>query len=139
MRQLADAKSALLDGKLKGILGKKGLHDCTPDNSYFLLIHNVFNFDFTLWPNGIISYEWNSLRNILKNGRIQYGLSNLPMNTWQHNTVLPLEDPDALIEHYIKKSPVSVVSSIGTIFDADNLVVHMDLGGTEVRCKGLGL
>ncbi|WP_148049749.1 hypothetical protein [Pseudomonas brassicacearum] len=139
MRQLSDAKSALLDGKLKSILDEKGLHDCTPDNSYFLLIHNVYNFDFTLWPQGIISYEWNSLRNILKNGKIQYGLSNLPMNTWQHSSVLPLEDPDALIEHYMKNSPASVVSSIGTIFDADNLVVHMDLEGTEIRCQGLGL
>lgn len=60
------------------------------------------------------------------------------MNTWQHSSVLPLEAPDALIEHYMKNSPASVVSSIGTIFDADNLVVHMDLEGTAIRCQGLG-
>ncbi|OBS33018.1 hypothetical protein [Pseudomonas syringae] len=139
MRQLVDAKTALLEGKLKNILLEKGLHDCTPENSYFLLIHNVYNFDFVVWPQSIISYEWNTLRNILRCGEVNYGLSNGPLNTWQHSSVLPFEDPDALIEHYINNSPNSIESSIGTIFDADNLVVHIDLGGTQIRCKGLGL
>ncbi|MDY0937937.1 hypothetical protein [Pseudomonas viridiflava] len=139
MRQLVDAKTALQDGKLKHILLEKGLHDCTPENSYFLLIHNVYNFDFTVWPQSIISYEWNSLRNILRCGMVNYGLSNGPATTWQHSSVLPFEDPDSLIEHYINNSPSSVESSIGTIFDADNLVVHVDLGGTQIRCQGLGL
>ncbi|MFY1664373.1 hypothetical protein [Pseudomonas sp. Pseu.R1] len=139
VQQLLDARTALLEGKLNDILSEKGLNECTADNSHFLLIHNVYNFDFTLWPQGIVSYEWNSLRNILNCGSIFYGLSNRPVSTWQHSGVLPLEDPDALIQHYVANAPDSVVSSIGTIFEADNLVVRTDLGGTQIQCQGLGL
>ncbi len=138
MRQLLDAKAALLAGKLEKICKGKGLHDCTPENSHFLLIHNIFNFDFVLWPEGVVSYEWNSFRNILNSGKVQYGMSNGPMKVWQHNKVLPIEDPDALIDHYMKNSPSSVESSIGTIFDADNLVVKVELEGTQVQVRGLG-
>lgn len=139
LRQLTDARLALKEGKLDEILKIKGVYDCTNENSHLLLVHNIFNFDFTIWPQGVISYEWNTLRNVLNNGMIRFDHSQQAVNTWQHANVLPLEDPDQLIKHYIKNSPTQIACSIGTIFDADNVVVQTEINGIEIRCRGLGL
>jgi len=137
--QLVDAKLAMESRKLEGVLKKRGLEKCRKENSVFLLIHNISNFDFCVWPSAIVSYEWNSIRNLFKDGEVTFGHSKSEPNLWNHSQPLPIEKPDDLIEFFMKNGPMCQIGNISTLFETDNLVVSTRIGNKELSCRGMGL
>ncbi len=137
--QLVDAEKAMNCGKLWKPLNKRGLHNCNKDNSFFLLIHNVSNFDFCVWPSGIVSYEWNSVRNLFKDGEINFGHSKSSPSHWKHNQPLPVERPDDLINFLMNNGPAAQRGGASSLFETDNVVVRTRFGNTDFLCYGMGL
>jgi hypothetical protein len=140
LKQIIDAKTAMDTGRLRELLDKRGLTNCTEKNSMFMMVHNINNFDFCLWPSGIISYEWNSIRNLFKDGEIIiYDNNKEDFNVWQSTELLPIENPDELIKKLIEKSPASELGGANTLFDSDHLAVKFPIGDRQVICQGMGL
>lgn len=137
--QLVDAEKAMNCGKLSKPLNKRGLHNCNKDNSFFLLIHNVSNFDFCVWPSGIVSYEWNSVRNLFKDGEIYFGHSKSSPSHWKHIQPLPVERPDDLINFLMNNGPAAQLGGASSLFETDNVVVRTRFGNTDFLCYGMGL
>ncbi|MCY1260399.1 hypothetical protein D9M68_410640 [compost metagenome] len=139
VRQLVDAGKAMNCGKLSKLLSKRGLHNCNKDNSFFLLVHNVSNFDFCVWPSGVISYEWNSLRNLFKDGEATFGHSKSAPNQWRHSQALPVERPDQLISFLMSNGPAAQWGGASSLFETDNVVARARFGNTDRLCCGIGL
>jgi hypothetical protein len=139
LKQIIDAKTAMDKGKLRELLDKRGLINCVETNSIFMMVHNINNFDFCLRPSGIISYEWNSIRNLFKDGEVMYGHSTEALNAWRSTELLPIENPDELIKKLIEKSPASELGEANTLFDSDHLAVKFPIGHRQVICQGMGL
>lgn len=139
VKQLVDAKKAMRVEKISEVLEKKGLHDCNGNNSFFLLIHNISNFDFCVWPSGIVSYEWNSVRNLFKDGEINFGHSKSAPLRWNHKQPLPIERPDDVIDFLMNNGPAAHLGGASSLFEADHVVATTRFGNTELCCYGLGL
>lgn len=139
INQLAYAKKAVESGRLKDLLNKRGLKECNQNNSIFLIIHNVSNFDFCIWPSGIVSYEWNSIRNLFKDGNTSFGHSKSFFNTWKHSAPLPIEHPDEVIKFLMNNGPASRLGGAHLLFNTDNVFVKTTIGDKNLFCYGLGL
>lgn len=139
IEQLNGAKHALQSGALDEWLCEKGLASCNIDNSSFVLIHNIFNFDFCVWPGGVVSYEWNSLRNLFKKGLVLHGHSQSPHKVWSATEVLAIEAPDKVIEHFMHSVPRGVTGGVESLFEGDQLTVNFSIGDKAIKCQGLGL
>lgn len=139
LKQITDAKMAMELGKLDKLLAARDLGRCYKDNSTFMMVHNISNFDFCLWPTGVVSYEWNSLRNLLKDGEVRHGHTQKGTNIWKSSKPLPIENPDSLVDEIINDCPASSLSGANTLFEAANLVVKFSVGNTKIECLGMGL
>ncbi len=140
VKQLVDARKAMADGKLFGVLKKRGLHHCDKDNSFFLLIHNITNFDFCVWPSGVVSYEWNSVRNLFKDGEICFGYSKSAPSYWKYHQPLPIERPDDVINILLNNGPLAqFVGGASALFESDHVVTITRFGSTNLFCYGMGL
>lgn len=71
VKQLAVLRDNLTDDSIRQKLSSHGLADAHSHNSYFILLHNIPFLNF-YELDGIFFYEWNLLRNILRNGRVQF-------------------------------------------------------------------
>lgn len=146
VKQLSNAKDALQTGKMKDLLNERGINNCNEENSTFLLIHNISNFDYCIWPSGIVSYDWNSIRNLFKDGEISI-INNDSISKNRQPTCtalnymkpLPIGNPDEIIKIFMKEGPLHDFSSISTLFDADNLCVNIEINNTTINCQGMGL
>lgn len=139
LKQITDAKMAMESGNLAKLLADRGLARCSKDNSIFMMVHNISNFDFCLWPNGVVSYEWNSLRNLFKDGEVRHGHTRGENNIWKSEKPLPIENPDSLINELINNCPASSQSGANTLFETAHLVVKFSVGDTKFECLGMGL
>lgn len=70
VRQLAVLRDNLSDESIRQKLSQHGLAGAHADNSHFVLLHNMPFLNF-YELEGIFFYEWNLLRNILRDGRVQ--------------------------------------------------------------------
>lgn len=70
-RQLAVLRENLGEPSIRQKLTQLGLGAAHASNSHFVLLHNLPFLNF-YELDGIYFYEWNLLRNILRNGRVQY-------------------------------------------------------------------
>lgn len=138
LMQLDGARQALECGSLNDWLGEAGL-SCNSDNSSFLLIHNVTNFDFCVWPSGVVSYEWNTLRNLLKKGQVIHGHSQTTPEQWNAASVLPIEEPDKVIQHFMHNVPAGVMGGVNSLFESDHVSVTFSVADKTIDCQGLGL
>jgi len=141
VRQLKHAKIALETGLLDSILAdsKRKIENCTSRNTSFLLIHNVTNFDFCQWPSGVVSYEWNTIRNLFQDGLQFYGHSKSPPKVLKGDNRIPIEDPDEVIEYFSKTSQTQTMSGARYLTETHNTSAHFELGGTQFELRGLGL
>lgn len=71
VKQLAILRDNLADDSIRQKLSGSGLTGAHEHNSYFVLLHNIPFLNF-YELDGIFFYEWNLLRNILRNGRLQF-------------------------------------------------------------------
>lgn len=138
-RQIGDAKLAMDSGTLKDALVSRGIAGASGENSAFLLVHNIPNFDFCLFPQGVVSYEWNTLRNLFKGGEMIYGHTKEGTELWRNEEPLPLESPDAVIAALMKNSPASSVGGAMSLFYSDNIRIGLPAGEKVVWAQGLGL
>lgn len=139
LRQIEAAKVAMEEGHLKEYLTRRGLVKCNPSNSIFLLVHNVSNFDFCLWSSGVVSYEWNTLRNLFKDGECIYGHTKGVQNIWRNSLPVPIESPDEVIDILMQNSPVVQLGGATSLFQGDHLTAKFTVGEKDVFCTGLGL
>lgn len=137
--QIRAAKNALSNGHLTDILQKRGLGHCTLSNSTFLVIHNVPNLDFQMTSDGISLYEWNTLRNLLQDGRCTFGHTRESMQEWRYHEPLPIENPDATIEILISHSPVCKKGGGHALMQSDFVTSEFEMAGYSVTCSGLGI
>lgn len=139
IRQITDAKLAMESGALKDVLVSRGLTDASLTNSTFMLVHNIPNFDFCVLPQGVVSYEWNTLRNLFRDGEVRYGHTRQENAVWRNEAPMPLEYPDAVIDLLLKNSPASSVGGAKSLFESDNMESSVAIGEKVVRARGLGL
>lgn len=139
IKQISDAKIALNTDEFQSILESRGIIGANSDNSTFLLIHNIYNFDFCKWPSGVLSYEWNSIRNLFNDGQVISGHSKSIPNVSQLSRCLPLEEPDEVIDILMKKVPVSSFGKASTLFETDKVKLEVKLSGRKFIMSGLGL
>lgn len=71
VKQLAMLRDNLTDDSIRQKLSSHGLANAHAHNSYFILLHNIPFLNF-YELDGIFFYEWNLLRNILRDGRVQF-------------------------------------------------------------------
>lgn len=79
-------------------LKSKGLSGATITNSYFLLLHNLPFLNF-YEHKGVLFYEWNLLRNVLKNSRVYWQKDNAAGVT--HGDKVPLYSPRDMVDAYL--------------------------------------
>ncbi|MCS3416938.1 hypothetical protein M2399_002150 [Pseudomonas sp. BIGb0450] len=70
VRQLAVLRDNICDESIRQKLSQHGLAGAHAGNSHFVLLHNIPFLNF-YELDGIFFYEWNLLRNILRDGRVQ--------------------------------------------------------------------
>jgi len=138
--QLAKMKEYHAKGMLDQILESKSIAACTPENTTYMLVTNVTNLDFQKDErSGVVCYEWNSLRNLLLNGRCWYGHSN-DMNSqkeWRYHSPLPLEEPSMVIDILLAHSPALKAIDAELIFRSKYLATKFRVG--DVQCNSIGL
>ncbi|WP_207880089.1 hypothetical protein [Pseudomonas sp. 32_A] len=71
VKQLAMLRDNLTDDSIRQKLSSHGLANAHTHNSHFVLLHNLPFLNF-YELDGIFFYEWNLLRNILRDGRVQF-------------------------------------------------------------------
>lgn len=71
VKQLATLRDNLTDDSIRQKLSSHGLANAHAHNSHFILLHNIPFLNF-YELDGIFFYEWNLLRNILRDGRVQF-------------------------------------------------------------------
>ncbi|WP_200627892.1 hypothetical protein [Pseudomonas sp. LAM2023] len=71
VKQLAMLRDNLTDDSIRQKLSSHGLVNAHTHNSHFILLHNIPFLNF-YELDGIFFYEWNLLRNILRDGRVQF-------------------------------------------------------------------
>ena len=139
IRQITDAKLAMESGALKNVLLSRNLTGASKANSAFMLVHNIPNLDFCVLPHGVVSYEWNTLRNLFRGGEMRYGHTRQEITVWRNEAPMPIEYPDAVIDLLLKNSPASSVGGAKSLFESDNIETSVAIGEEVVRARGLGL
>jgi hypothetical protein len=139
INQIEGAKKAFESGMLDEVLINKGVVGATVDNSTFAIIHNVSNFDFQLLESGVVSYEWNTFRNLIQDGRYFTGNSkDLPVSG-NLDRVIPVENPDDTIDLLMQFSPVVHQMGGKELFETDYVETIFQIQDKKVTCLGLGL
>lgn len=102
VKQLAVLRDNLVDDSIRQKLNDHGLANAHAHNSFFILLHNIPFLNF-YELDGIFFYEWNLLRNILRDGRVQFRKDQ--ELTEQYVLSKPrLHQPGELINSYLKHS-----------------------------------
>lgn len=132
VRQLAVLRDNMSDESIRKKLSQHGLSGARPDNSYFVLLHNMPFLNF-YESDGIFFYEWNLLRNILRGGRVQVRKGQ---NIMEEHVLLKsyLHRPQELVEAYFSHSQSGRerAEHYDVYCDAYS---HFDFGGLKVVCK----
>ena len=98
-RQLDILRKNFADESVRKILHSKGLANATLTNSHFLLIHNIPFLNFYEYE-GIYLYEWNLLRNILREG-LGLKVSRDGAEEKYVGKKFQLHNPYAIVDEYI--------------------------------------
>ncbi len=101
LQQLRGIRQHLAEGRLDARLEELGLHNLRPDNTDFLLVHNITNLDLQQTHDGIALYEWNTLRNLLQGAQILVGSTDQEPQEHQLSTPLALGNVDELLDHLL--------------------------------------
>lgn len=100
IKQLAILRDNLSDESIRQKLNGQGLAGAQAHNSHFVLLHNIPFLNF-YELDGIFFYEWNLLRNILRDGRVE--IRKDQDFTEEHVLSKPrLHRPEELVDAYFK-------------------------------------
>lgn len=136
IEQLRGVKEYLEQGKLYDLLSKRGLSNVTSENSSFILIHNIPQLDFQKSNDGIALYDWNTFRNLLKDGECTININ--PLKTIKLSNHLLLKDPYDVVDKLLKEHECYQKIKIA-LDDQINRETSFYLGEKEIIIKGLGI
>lgn len=105
LHQLCEAKRLLDNGLLDATLEARGIEDATPENSTFVLLHNIAQLDFQHSSTGISLYDWATFRNLLKDAECRFGNSDGPCPLVRLPTPLVAAHPTLVIERLLAEHP----------------------------------
>jgi len=74
-------------------------------NSTFVLLHNVAQFDYQHTRDGLALYDWASFRNLLKDGESTLGGTHMKPITFRLPTHLVADHPMRVIERLLNDHP----------------------------------
>lgn len=137
LEQLRGAKHLLEQGVLGPFLAARGLGAVSLQNSSFLLVHNIAQFDFQRTDDGLAMYEWASLRNLLDDA------TSVPVQieVWHEPCSLPhhllLSDPRVVVDQLVTHHPS--YSAHGSMFAAAEVEQCYEVMGAKVTVSGLGI
>lgn len=130
--QLTPLKDNMETVHVRNFLDKNGLSEATPENTYFLIVHNL-PFLNLYKENDIYYYEWNLLRNILKEGKV-IETSKIHISEKHIGKKLFLNAPTEIANEYIRSGVVTNLNR-----DSYNLFIHsecqLDVLGNSVTCS----
>jgi hypothetical protein len=143
--QINGAKKAFENGFMDRYLKDVGIEIDDNNDAIFCLIHNISNFDFQLLRSGVVSYDWNTFRNLLQGTKHTGGNSKQMPSAIQLNIYLPLEDPDYIRDWLCANSPVfntpesynHVESKL--IYETLNCDINMNILNKSIITKGIGI
>lgn len=106
IEQLSEAKRLLESGRLSETVKNLGFKD-TPslNNSSFIVLHNLPDYDYQVTNYGIALYDWNSFRNLILDFRILSPRED-GLFEYRGDYIAKLDDPDAVIGKFFSHHPV---------------------------------
>jgi len=137
LEQLRGARHLMEQGILGPFLAARGLGGVSVQNSSFLLVHNIAQFDYQRTDDGLAMYEWASLRNLLDDA------TSVPVqiDVWHEPSSLPhhllLSDPRVVVDHLVAHHPS--YSAHGSMFAAAEVEHCYHVMGAKVTVSGLGI
>jgi hypothetical protein len=106
-RQLQVLKENFENPVIRNKLRHHGISGATKQNSYFILLHNIPFLNY-YESDGIYLYEWNLLRNIIKNCRVSFvGVGNEKIWDAHSSARIPLHNLQAIVDEYFKMEDMS--------------------------------
>lgn len=138
LHQLCEAKRLLESGLLDATLGARGIEDATPENSTFVLLHNIAQLDFQHTSAGISLYDWATFRNLLKDAECRFGHSDGPRPLVRLPTPLVAAHPTAVIERLLAEHPAYSAVYPDPWAQEQSSMEYTVLGRT-VLVRGLGI
>jgi len=143
--QINGAKKAFENGFMDKYLKEVGIEIINKNDAIFCLIHNISNFDFQLLRSGVVSYDWNTFRNLLQGTKHTGGNSKQMPSAIQLNKYLPLEDPDYIRSWLYANSPVFNTPGLYNhiesklIYESLNYDINMRISNKIIMTKGIGV
>ncbi len=106
IEQLSEAKRLLESDRLGETVKNLGFND-TPslNNSSFIVLHNLPDYDYQVTNYGIALYDWNSFRNLILDFRI-LSPSEEGLFEYRGDYIAKLSDPDIVISKFFSHHPV---------------------------------
>jgi len=138
LHQLCEAKRLLDHGLLKATLEVRGIIDATPDNSTFVLLHNIAQLDFQHSSAGVCLYDWATFRNLLKDAECRYGHSDGPCPLIRLPTPLVATHPTVVIQRLLTEHPAYRETYPEPWVQERSTMTYEVLGRT-VSVRGLGI
>lgn len=99
-QQLINLKEHFNHESVRNKIKDKPYSGANWENSYFMLLSNLSHLNFYK-QDEILFYEWNTLRNLIQNGKV-LAVSNETIREKFVGGQLPLHDPDAIVDNYVK-------------------------------------
>lgn len=138
LKQISEAKRLLESGQLSKTLEDKGFqYPANIDNSSFLLIHNLPDFDYQRSDYGIGLYDWNSFRNLILDFRI-FLPNETGVEEVRGNYNARLCDPDVVIQSFFEKHMVFKNQKENVLLASTSELVF-SLGEYNFFAKGVGI
>lgn len=138
IRQLCEAKRLLETGLLEATLMDRGIDDATPENSTFVVLHNMAHLDFQYSNAGVSLYDWATFRNLLKDAECRYGHSDGPCPLIRLQTPLVATHPTAVIKRLLTEHPAYSQIYLEPWAQEQHSIMYELLGKT-VLVRGLGI
>lgn len=138
LAQLRSARGLFESGYVQTQLEERGVYAASPENSHFILIHNLESFDYQVTSDGIALYEWSTFRNLLLNCRIVSSNMNRPDIDLCMPRTMPLDNPVSLVEALLNEHP-AISGMRDTILLMENVSTSYTVEGVEVTLEALGL
>lgn len=142
INQLSSISDFHKNGGMDQVLEEKGIKNCSPENTIYMLVSNVTNLDFQKERSkNIVFYEWNTLRNLLMDGQCFYGQTNDPtkQKEWRYHTGLPLAEPSKVIDILISNNPALRMMDSKNIFLSKHFKTIFKSGNIRCISHGLGM
>ncbi|KVG26692.1 hypothetical protein WJ30_27360 [Burkholderia diffusa] len=138
LHQLREAKRLLESGLLAKTLAARCIDDATPENSSFVLLHNIAQFDFQSTDDGISLYDWATFRNLLKDAECQVGSTHGGHQLIRLPTPLRIERPMTVIRRLLAEHPAYRPMANGD-WMPERATTEYAIDDKTIRVKGLGI